>query len=236
MDSSSEAWEMHEFLSPRLERRGEEREMLVDEEYEIYQDHLRDMEAHPPPPHIREPTSASPRLDLQAGPQWLHADLSGGEILECHDTESMMAAYPQEMQDYSFSTADMMEETFGLDSRPPMPSSEGNGQHGRFDDLEHLHSLASHGLDLGMMTPSDLQGPGVLVDLPAVTQRREQEELPLYRLPSARVVPKPSSHVGMVSSRHANAACELPEREEGEGEETPNFSHWGPPRIVEIFR
>lgn len=23
---------------------------------------------------------------------------------------------------------------------------------------------------------------------------------------------------------------ELPEREEGEGEETPNFSHWGPPR------
>ncbi|XP_032757712.1 inaD-like protein isoform X3 [Rattus rattus] len=236
MDSSSEAWEMHEFLSPRLERRGEEREMLVDEEYEIYQDHLRDMEAHPPPPHIREPTAASPRLDLQAGPQWLHADLSGGEVLKCHDTESMMAAYPQEMQDYSFSTADMMEETFGLDSRPPMPSSEGNGQHGRFDDLEHLHSLVSHGLDLGMMTPSDLQGPGVLVDLPAVTQRREQEELPLYRLPSARVVPKPSSHVGMVSSRHANAACELPEREEGEGEETPNFSHWGPPRIVEIFR
>lgn len=236
MDSSSEAWEMHELLSPRLERRGEEREVLVDEEYEIYQDHLRDMEAHLPPPHIREPTAASPRLDLQAGPQWLHADLSGGEVLECHDTESMMVAYPQEMQDYSFSTADMMEETFGLDSRPPMPSSEGNGQHGRFDDLEHLHSLASHGLDLGMMTPSDLQGPGVLVDLPAVTQRREQEELPLYRLPSARVVTKPSSHVGMVSSRHANAACELPEREEGEGEETPNFSHWGPPRIVEIFR
>lgn len=24
---------------------------------------------------------------------------------------------------------------------------------------------------------------------------------------------------------------ELPEREEGEGEETPNFSHWGPPRM-----
>uniref|UniRef100_F6VQ36 Histone deacetylase 3 n=1 Tax=Xenopus tropicalis TaxID=8364 RepID=F6VQ36_XENTR len=29
---------------------------------------------------------------------------------------------------------------------------------------------------------------------------------------------------------------ELPEREEGEGEETPNFSHWGPPRIVEIWK
>uniref|UniRef100_A0A8B9FBD0 PATJ crumbs cell polarity complex component n=1 Tax=Amazona collaria TaxID=241587 RepID=A0A8B9FBD0_9PSIT len=31
-------------------------------------------------------------------------------------------------------------------------------------------------------------------------------------------------------------SVELPEREEGEGEETPNFSHWGPPRTVEIFR
>uniref|UniRef100_A0A8B9FF85 PATJ crumbs cell polarity complex component n=1 Tax=Amazona collaria TaxID=241587 RepID=A0A8B9FF85_9PSIT len=32
------------------------------------------------------------------------------------------------------------------------------------------------------------------------------------------------------------SSYELPEREEGEGEETPNFSHWGPPRTVEIFR
>ncbi|XP_034978613.2 inaD-like protein isoform X1 [Zootoca vivipara] len=29
---------------------------------------------------------------------------------------------------------------------------------------------------------------------------------------------------------------ELPEREEGEGEETPVFSHWGTPQTVEIFR
>ncbi|XP_070602147.1 inaD-like protein isoform X2 [Erythrolamprus reginae] len=31
-------------------------------------------------------------------------------------------------------------------------------------------------------------------------------------------------------------SSELPEREEGEGEETPIFSHWGPPQIIEIFR
>ncbi|KAL8178555.1 UNVERIFIED_CONTAM: hypothetical protein K2H54_051172 [Gekko kuhli] len=31
-------------------------------------------------------------------------------------------------------------------------------------------------------------------------------------------------------------SSELPEREEGEGEETPVFSHWGPPQTVEIFR
>lgn len=29
---------------------------------------------------------------------------------------------------------------------------------------------------------------------------------------------------------------ELPEREEGEGEETPNYSHWGAPRVVEIWK
>ncbi|KAH0515083.1 InaD-like protein [Microtus ochrogaster] len=128
-----------------------------------------------------------------------------------------------------------MEETFGLDSRQSMPSSEGNGQCSRFDDMEHLHLLTNNSLDLGMMIPSDAQGPDMLVDLPAATQRREQEDLPLYRLPSARVVSRPSSYIGTVSSRYASAA-ELPEREEGEGEETPNFSHWGPPRIVEIFR
>lgn len=108
MDSSSEAWEMHEFLSPPLQGRGEEREMLVDEEYELYQDHLRAMDSHPPPPHIREVTSASPRLELQAGTQWLHANLSGGEMLECPDTEAMLSAYPQEMQQYSYNPADMV--------------------------------------------------------------------------------------------------------------------------------
>ncbi|XP_051020464.1 inaD-like protein [Acomys russatus] len=233
VDSSSEAWEMHEFLSPPLEGGGEEREMLVDEEYELYQEHLRAMELQPLP-HIQEVTQVPPTQELQIGAQWLHATLSGGEVPECHDAETMRGACPQEMPQYGYSTADMMKDTFGLDSRPPIPSSEGTGQHGEFDDMEALHS--SSGLDLGMMIPSDVQGPGMLVDLPAVAPRREQEDLPLYRLPSARVVSKPSSHMGTVSSRYANAACELPEREEGEGEETPNFSHWGPPRIVEIIR
>ncbi|KAL1776599.1 inaD isoform X1 [Sigmodon hispidus] len=236
MDTNSEAWEMHEFLSPSLEGRAEEREMLVDEEYELYQDHLRAMDLNPPPPHIQEPAHAPPRQELQIGTQWLHANLSGGEAPECHDAESMMSVYSQEMQQYSFGTTDMMKETFGLGSRPPIPSSEGNGQHSRFDDMEHLHSLTNNSLDLGTMIASDAQGPGMLVDLPAVAQRREQEDLPLYRLPNTRAVSKRSSHMGAVSSRYVNAACELPEREEGEGEETPNFSHWGPPRIVEIFR
>uniref|UniRef100_A0A8C2TKF0 InaD-like protein n=1 Tax=Coturnix japonica TaxID=93934 RepID=A0A8C2TKF0_COTJA len=39
-----------------------------------------------------------------------------------------------------------------------------------------------------------------------------------------------------ISDLNSVISLELPEREEGEGEETPNFSHWGPPRTVEIFR
>ncbi|XP_057399624.1 inaD-like protein isoform X11 [Balaenoptera acutorostrata] len=130
----------------------------------------------------------------------------------------------------------VMKENFGIDSLSSIPSTEGNSQQSRFDDLENLNSLTKSSLDLGMMIPSDVQGPGLLVELPAVAQTREQEDLPLYQLPRALAVSKASAHTGMLSSRYATDACELPEREEGEGEETPNFSHWGPPRIVEIFR
>ncbi|XP_049552916.1 inaD-like protein isoform X13 [Orcinus orca] len=130
----------------------------------------------------------------------------------------------------------VMKENFGIDSLSSIPSAEGNSQQSRFDDLENLNSLTESSLDLGMMIPNDVQGPGLLVELPAVAQTREQEDLPLYQLPRALAVSKASAYIGMLSSRHATDACELPEREEGEGEETPNFSHWGPPRIVEIFR
>ncbi|XP_024596173.1 inaD-like protein isoform X6 [Neophocaena asiaeorientalis asiaeorientalis] len=130
----------------------------------------------------------------------------------------------------------VMKENFGIDSLSSIPSTEGNSQQSRFDDLENLNSLTKSSLDLGMMIPNDVQSPGLLVELPAVAQTREQEDLPPYQLPRALAVSKASAYIGMLSSRHATDACELPEREEGEGEETPNFSHWGPPRIVEIFR
>ncbi|XP_073752743.1 inaD-like protein isoform X5 [Callorhinus ursinus] len=130
--------------------------------------------------------------------------------------------------------APKMKENFGIGSTPSIPSSEGDSQQSRFDDLENLNSLTESSLDLGMMIPNDIQGPGLLVELPAVAQSVEQD-LPLYQLPRTRVVSKASAYTG-TSSRYTTEACELPEREEGEGEETPNFSHWGPPRIVEIFR
>lgn len=231
IDNSKEAWEMQEFMTPRLQEMGEEREMLVDEEYELYQDCFQSMELYPSS-HIQEAAPAPSRKELYFGTQWLH----DSEPPESQEARSVMSMYSQETQQYGYSPEDMMKEDFGIDSLPSIPSTEENSQQGRFDDLENLNSLTESSLELGVMIPNDVQGPGLLVELPVVAQRREQEDLPLYQLPRTRVVSRTSAYTGMSSSRHATDAYELPEREEGEGEETPNFSHWGPPRTVEIFR
>ncbi|XP_032695643.1 inaD-like protein [Lontra canadensis] len=228
IDHSKEAWEMHEFLIPRLQEMGEEREMLVDDEYELYQDPLQSMDLYPSS-HLQEAAPVPSVKELHFGTQWLH----DSEPPELQGARSMVSLYSPEAQQYGYSMENTMKENFGISS---LPSSEGNSQQGRFDDLENLNSLTKSSLDLGMMIPNDVQGPGLLVELPDVAQRREQEDLPLYQLPRTRVVSKASAYTGPSSSRYTADACELPEREEGEGEETPNFSHWGPPRIVEIFR
>ncbi|XP_069843281.1 inaD-like protein isoform X2 [Dipodomys merriami] len=231
MEASQEAWEMHEFLSPHLEEMGEEREMLVDEDYELYQDRLQSTDVYPSS-HSQDTTPVPARQDLQFGTPWLHDSLSGDEGPRSPDAGSMTVGYSSEAQQYGYSTGDGLEATFGFDSVPSMPSAEGNS---RIDDLENLNSLAQCSLDLGMVIPSDIQGASMCGDLPLVAQRREQD-LPLYQLPKTRILSKNSASTGMSPSRYNTRACDLPEREEGEGEETPNFSHWGPPRIVEIFR
>uniref|UniRef100_A0A4W2GF91 InaD-like protein n=1 Tax=Bos indicus x Bos taurus TaxID=30522 RepID=A0A4W2GF91_BOBOX len=231
IDNGKETWEMHEFMVPRLQEMGEEREMLVDEEYELYQDQLQSLESYPSS-HIQEAAPVPSTKEVHFGTQWF----PDCELPEPQEAGCMMSMYPQDMQQCGCNPEEMMKENFGIDSLSSIPSTEGNTQQGRFDDLENLNSLTKSSLDLGMMIPNDVQGPGLLVELPVVAQRREQEDLPLYQLSRTQAVSKVSAYAGMLSSRYTTDACELPEREEGEGEETPNFSHWGPPRIVEIFR
>ncbi|XP_054429987.1 inaD-like protein isoform X2 [Pteronotus mesoamericanus] len=231
IDRTTEAWEMQEFLTPGLQEMGEEREMLVDEEYELYQDCFQSMDLYPSS-HIQEAAPVPSMKELHFGTQWLHDN----EPPESQEARSMMSIYSQETQQYGYGTESMMKEKFGIDSLPSISSTEGNSQRDRYDDLENLNSLTKSSLELGMMFPNEVQGPGSLAELPAVAQRTQQEDLPLYQLPRTRAVSKTSAYTGMLSSRYTTDAYELPEREEGEGEETPNFSHWGPPRIVEIFR
>ncbi|XP_025254559.1 inaD-like protein isoform X3 [Theropithecus gelada] len=230
IEQSKETWEMHEFLTPRLQEMDEEREMLVDEEYELYQDPSQSMELYPLS-HIQEATPVPSLKELHFGTQWLHDN----EPSESQEARSGRNIYSQEAQPYGYCPENVMKENFVMESLPSVPSTEGNSQQCRFDDLENLNSLAKSSLDLGMIL-DDAQGPSLLIDLPGVAQSREQEDLPLYQHQATQVISKASAYTGMLSSRYATDTCELPEREEGEGEETPNFSHWGPPRIVEIFR
>uniref|UniRef100_G1RY01 PATJ crumbs cell polarity complex component n=1 Tax=Nomascus leucogenys TaxID=61853 RepID=G1RY01_NOMLE len=230
IEQRKEAWEMHEFLTPRLQEMDEEREMLVDEEYELYQDPSPSMELYPLS-HIQEATHVPSVNELHFGTQWLHDN----EPSESQEARTGRTVYSQEAQPYGYCPENVMKENFVMESLPSVPSTEGNSQQGRFDDLENLNSLAKTSLDLGVI-PNDVQGPSLLIDPPAVAQSREQEDLPLYQHQATRVISKASAYTGMLSSRYATDTCELPEREEGEGEETPNFSHWGPPRIVEILR
>ncbi|XP_031525272.1 inaD-like protein isoform X1 [Papio anubis] len=230
IEQSKETWEMHEFLTPRLQEMDEEREMLVDEEYELYQDPSQSMELYPLS-HIQEATPVPSLKELHCGTQWLHDN----EPSESQEARSGRNIYSQEAQPYGYCPENVMKENFVMESLPSVPSTEGNSQQCRFDDLENLNSLAKSSLDLGMIL-DDAQGPSLLIDLPGVAQSREQEDLPLYQHQATQVISKASAYTGMLSSRYATDTCELPEREEGEGEETPNFSHWGPPRIVEIFR
>ncbi|XP_046501324.1 inaD-like protein isoform X1 [Equus quagga] len=235
IDNSKEAWEMHEFLTPRSQEMGEEREMLVDEEYELYQDGFQPTELYSPS-HVQEAARVPSVEELHLGAQWLHGASVDGEPAQPQEARALLGVCPPEVQQWGCSPDDLMKEDFGIDASPSVPSPEGSGQQGRFGGLENLSSFPQSSSDLGMMIPDDVQAPGLLVELPAVAQRREQEDLPLYQLPRTRVVSKASAYTGILSSRYATDTCELPEREEGEGEETPNFSHWGPPRTVEIFR
>nr|XP_015211664.1 PREDICTED: inaD-like protein isoform X1 [Lepisosteus oculatus] len=71
----------------------------------------------------------------------------------------------------------------------------------------------------------------------SISEQTEMEqviETPLV-FPSGMEAGKRRSQ-GAVPSYLGITSSELPEREEGEGEETPAYSHWGPPRRVEVWR
>lgn len=102
IDNSQEAWEMHEFLTPQLQEMGGEREMLVDEEYELYQDQFQSMELYTSS-NAQEATPVPSRQELHFGTQWLHDSHSDGELPEARNAGPMMNMYAQGTQQYSYS-------------------------------------------------------------------------------------------------------------------------------------
>ncbi|XP_072275487.1 inaD-like protein [Pyxicephalus adspersus] len=167
-----ESWEMHE-----LGGFGEEREMLVDEEY---------------------------------------------------SEQDMSHSYAT---DYSLNYNDIPPEPNPSYSQPWLDKYIGQTDPG----VMPLVTLNSYDVDTELQNPEDinielkedfpaLKEPGIVFDpdLIAIDLTKEKEP----------------GLVGSSATHHTanQLTVELPEREEGEGEETPTFSHWGAPRVVEIWR
>uniref|UniRef100_A0A8B9MHF6 PATJ crumbs cell polarity complex component n=1 Tax=Accipiter nisus TaxID=211598 RepID=A0A8B9MHF6_9AVES len=211
-----ESWEMHEFLKPRTEETDEEREMLVDDEYEEDSDFLKHNAS------CGQKASSERNLDTERWAKQL-------ETTEKQDLRSSANLSPKQSLEYPFNKDQMCEENACISS-PFSGTTAHSGHQKDIFDTETTQSGAKTKMDLGTKLQIDSKGPGLAVDLEAT----EKEELKGEDYVFSRNLE--SGRVTTLAQPGTASYSELPEREEGEGEETPNFSHWGPPRTVEIFR
>ncbi|XP_050756940.1 inaD-like protein [Gymnogyps californianus] len=211
-----ESWEMHEFLKPRTEEMDEEREMLVDDEYEEDSDFLKyDASCG------RKATSER-NLDTERWAKQL-------ETTDIQDLRSSVNLSPKQPLEYPFNKDQMCEENASVSSLFSGTTGHSGYQKDIFD-TETTQSGAKTKMDLGTKLQIDSKGPGLAVDLEAIEKEElKGEDYVVSKNPE-------SGRVTTLAQPRTELCSELPEREEGEGEETPNFSHWGPPRTVEIFR
>ncbi|NXC67845.1 INADL protein, partial [Anhinga anhinga] len=211
-----ESWEMHEFLKPRTEEMDEEREMLVDDEYEDNSDFLKYNAS------CGQKATSERNLDTEQQAKQL-------ETTEVHDLRSGINLSPKQSLEYPFNKDQMCEENASISSIFSGTTAHGGYQKDIFD-IETTQSGAKNKMDLGTKLWIDSKGPGLAVDLEAIEKEElKKEDYVFSKNPE-------SGRVTTLAQPRTALCSELPEREEGEGEETPNFSHWGPPRTVEIFR
>ncbi|XP_014794723.1 PREDICTED: inaD-like protein [Calidris pugnax] len=211
-----ESWEMHEFLKPRTEEMDEEREMLVDAEYEEDSDFLKYSALS------GQKATSDRNLDTERWTKQL-------EATEIQDLRSSINLSPKQSPEHPFSKDQTCEENAGINSLFSATTAH-SGYQKDILDTENTQSAAKTKMDLGTKLQIDSEGPELAVDLEAI----EKEELKGEDYGFSKNLE--SGRVTTLSQPRTALCSELPEREEGEGEETPNFSHWGPPRTVEIFR
>ncbi|XP_064372362.1 inaD-like protein isoform X3 [Dromaius novaehollandiae] len=211
-----ESWEMHEFLKPRAEEVDEEREMLVDDEYEVDADFLKY--------NVSGGQKATSERDLNSTEQW-------AKKLETNTIQNLRSSVHfsrKQSLEYPLHEEPMYEENASISSQSSGTTADSSYQKGIFD-TEITQPGAKNKTDLGAKLQIDSKVPMLAVDLEAIEKELKEENCIFSKnQESGRVTALPQPRTALCS--------ELPEREEGEGEETPNFSHWGPPRTVEIFR
>uniref|UniRef100_A0A674KEN3 PATJ crumbs cell polarity complex component n=1 Tax=Terrapene triunguis TaxID=2587831 RepID=A0A674KEN3_9SAUR len=182
-----ESWEMHEFLKAKMEEMGEEREMLVDEEYDVDPDYFTYASSH-----VEDTTPPAGKNLVSIG-EW----------------------------------AKQLEPTKTPDLRSLISTNAKQSPHYLYDDEETVRNVT-----LGFNPASGSARVSSLLYSIFDLNMNMLECIMCY----GRSVNACVSMCGMEHVFFFFPISELPEREEGEGEETPNFSHWGPSRIVEIFR
>ncbi|NWX86440.1 INADL protein, partial [Nothoprocta pentlandii] len=210
-----ESWEMHEFLKPRTEV-DEEREMLVDDEYEVDSDFMKyDMSGG---------QKATSEEDLGSTEQWAKKL----EMNTVQDIRSGVGFSQKQSLEYPLNKELAYEENASVSSRSSGTTADSSYQTGIFD-TEIMQPGAKNKTDLATKLQFDSKVPALPVDPEAIEKElKEDNSVVSKNQEYGRGAALPQSRTALYS--------ELPEREEGEGEETPNFSHWGPPRTVEIFR
>uniref|UniRef100_A0A8C4VBH9 PATJ crumbs cell polarity complex component n=1 Tax=Falco tinnunculus TaxID=100819 RepID=A0A8C4VBH9_FALTI len=188
-----ESWEMHEFLKPKPEEKDEEREMLVDDEYEEDSDFLKYNAS------CGQKATSERNLDTE---QWAKQL----ETTEIQDLRSSVNSSPKQSLEYLLNKDQMVRDVLSVSVMYP---DHGTHTSRQIPGLNSVRSLCK----------------GVAVSPPDTRYVRNCNLAWVMHFLIFFIPPLPLPPIS-----------ELPEREEGEGEETPNFSHWGPPRTVEIFR
>uniref|UniRef100_A0A8C3PJC5 PATJ crumbs cell polarity complex component n=1 Tax=Calidris pygmaea TaxID=425635 RepID=A0A8C3PJC5_9CHAR len=179
-----ESWEMHEFLKPKTQEMDEEREMLVDDEYEEDSDFLKYS------PLSGQKAASDRNLNTERWTKQL-------ETTEIQDLRFSINLSPKQSPEHPFNKDQTVRDAVLVSVLCP-----------------------HHGTHTSRQIPE-----GFSVLLPDTKYARNCDLARVMPFSFFFIPPLPLSPIS-----------ELPEREEGEGEETPNFSHWGPPRTVEIFR
>ncbi|NXD64050.1 INADL protein, partial [Eolophus roseicapillus] len=208
-----ESWEMHEFLKPRTEEMDEEHEMLVDE-YEEDSGFLK----------YNASCGQKATLERNLNTERWAKQLESTEI---QDLRSSVNLSPKQSLEYPCNKDQMCDENAAVSSLFSGTTAHSGYQEDIFDTEATQSGAKTKDLDTKLHI--DSKGLGLAVDLEAI----EKEELKGDSVFSKNLE---SGRVTTLAHPRTALCSELPEREEGEGEETPNFSHWGPPRTVEIFR
>ncbi|KAF4797247.1 PATJ, crumbs cell polarity complex component [Turdus rufiventris] len=157
-----ESWEMCEFLKPRAEDVEEEREMLVDEEYEEDSDFLKCDDAS------AEEAASDRSLDTEPWAKQL-------EAAEMQDLSSSASLSPKESLEYPFSKDPKCEENAAIRSHFSGTTAHSSYQKDKFD-TETTQSEVKTEMDLGTKLQSDSKEPEPAADSDAIGKEALKEE------------------------------------------------------------